>query len=221
MSRADLINAFETSSPPNYSSACSIIYSQYKQINKPTAPIWGDKNNFYINHVELIYKLYPNARFIHLLRDPRDVACSYIELGGLNSNSIYKPHLPVDPAEIANHWLRNNISASEALNRIHERQRICIRYEDLTITPQNTLATICSFLGLDFEDGMLDFHLHNQNKKLEPIATMDWKKRTLDPITSSQIGRYKSILAINEIISIEITTKDYMEMFGYSCDHLK
>jgi len=216
-----LADAFQVTIPESYSSACSIIYNEYRKINKPAAPIWGDKNNFYINHVNLIYDLYPNGRFIHLIRDPRDVACSYIDLGRLKSDSIYKPQLPDNPVEIANQWLKNNISASAALNRIHNRQRISIRYEDLTLEPISTLTTLCSFLELDFEDAMLDLHLHNKNNCLEPFATMDWKKRTLDPITSSQIGRYKSDLNNNQITDIERIVKDYMVNFGYFCDHLK
>ena len=213
---SDLLAAFKTELPINYSSACSIIYNEYRKKNKPSASMWGDKNNFYINHVELINELYPSARFIHILRDPRDVACSYIELSRLKSKSIYRPNLPNDPVEIANQWLQNNVSASRSLSRLSKSQRLCIRYEDLALNPKNTLSTICSFLGLDFEDGMLESHLQNKIYHLEPSETLDWKKKTLSPITSSQIGRYKVDLSSEQINAIEKIAIGYMEKSGYN-----
>jgi len=213
---SDLFDAYKFAPPVDYASACAIIYNEYRKKNKPSASIWGDKNNFYINHIELINELYPAARFIHILRDPRDVACSYIELSRLNSRSVYRPNLPNDPVEIANQWVQNNISASRSLSRVSKSQRLCIRYEELTLDPQKTLSSICSFLGLDFEDGMLESHLHNRIDHLEPSETLDWKKRTLSPITSSQIGRYKVDLSSEQIYAIEKITIGYMEKFGYN-----
>jgi hypothetical protein len=218
LNTSDLLDAFKFAPPVDYSSACSILYNEYRKRNKPSASIWGDKNNFYINHIELIKKLYPAARFIHILRDPRDVACSYIELSRLNSKSIYRPNLPNDPVEIANQWLQNNSSASRSLSRLNKSQSLCIRYEDLTLEPQKTLNTICAFLGLEFEDSMLEFHLQNRINHLEPSETMDWKIRTLSPITSSQIGRYKVDLSSEQINAIEKIAIEYMEKFHY-CIH--
>jgi hypothetical protein len=216
LSNSDLLDAFIMEPPVNYSSACSIIYNEYRKKKKPSASIWGDKNNFYINHIELINELYPAARFIHILRDPRDVACSYIELSRLKSKSIYRPNLPNDPVEIANQWLQNNTSASRSLSRLSKSQKLRIRYEDLALDPQKNLSTICSFLGLDFEDGMLESHLHNRINHLEPSETLDWKKRTLSPITSSQIGRYKVDLSSEQINAIEKIAIGYMEKSGYN-----
>ena len=208
---------FEKNMPTNYADACCVIYNEYLKIYKPDALIWGDKNNFYINHIELLNGLYPSARFIYIIRDPRDVACSYREVACLNSASIYKPNLSVDPAEIARQWLSNNMLACESLKRINQRQRLQVRYEDLTQEPKKTLLGICSFLELDFEEKMLDFHLENKKNHLEPLETIDWKKKTLHPITSSQVGRFKVDLSREQTAVIESITRDYMAGCGYFC----
>src|ERR1051326_8315559 len=71
--------------PSNYAQLSSLIYYSYGVNKKKYASAFGDKNNYYLNHIDEILKIYPNAYFIHLIRDGRDVACSYMDLKNLNT----------------------------------------------------------------------------------------------------------------------------------------
>ena len=83
--------------PECYSRLAQCVYWAYAAKNKPTASRWGDKNNFHVLHVAEIDSLFPDCLFVHIVRDVRDVACSYRELKTLKSTSPYKPSLPSAP----------------------------------------------------------------------------------------------------------------------------
>ena len=81
--------------PDSYSKLIARVYIFYSR-NK-TLLTWGDKNNYYIHHIPLLKRLYPKAKYIHLVRDGRDVACSYLELEhSIDKEVLYRPNLPVD-----------------------------------------------------------------------------------------------------------------------------
>src|SRR3990170_5812962 len=77
----------------NYSDLISSIYEFYARQQKEKFERWGDKNNFHINHIETISGLFSEAKFIHIVRDGRDIACSYRKLYGEKFDSQYAPKL--------------------------------------------------------------------------------------------------------------------------------
>ena len=92
--------------PPNYEKLTELIYWFYK--NKAAAKVIFDKNNYYIDHVEDLKKIWTKANYIHLVRDGRDVACSYKRLDSMASKSPFKPILPKELTSIENEWVNNN-----------------------------------------------------------------------------------------------------------------
>lgn len=91
------------------------------------------------------HELFPEARFIHLLRDPRDCAKSAVAIG-FAGNLRYG----LDP------WLDSETSWDRLRPRLPPDQFIEVRYEELVSDPMGELTRICTFLGLDFEPRMLD-----------------------------------------------------------------
>ncbi len=90
-------------------------------------------------------RLFPEAVFIHLIRDGRDVASSFLELGWADRIE-----------EAALHWrlrVRRGRRAGRALpaGRYHE-----LRYEDLVADPAPQLRDLCAAIGLPFSPAMLD-----------------------------------------------------------------
>lgn len=103
----DLHNLILTSEPKNYGELSSLVYLSYSMHEGKSIHLWGDKNNHYLHHLQTLYTLYPNGYFIHLVRDGRDVACSYRALKNLDTQSPYKPQLPYSIKKIAAEWSLN------------------------------------------------------------------------------------------------------------------
>jgi len=199
----------------NYAEAASSVYWAYARKKKPSATRWGDKNNFYTAHVGQLLDFFPQAQIVHIVRDPRDVACSYRELSDSPSRSPYRPNLPTDCTAIAIEWVRNVTDVQRATACLSPDQYRLVKYEDIVTTPREEVSSLCTWMGLPFEHEMLLFHQHNQQHALEPTATMDWKALTLEPITERRVGRYHDRLTADEQQTISRLAAETMKSLGY------
>lgn len=201
--------------PENYSELIALVYISFGIQNKKSLLAWGDKNNYYLNKTSLINKLYPNAKYIHLVRDGRDVAVSYLGLKNLKSESKYAPKLPNTITEIANEWNKNNKILLSFFNSISENRILRIRYEDLIQNIKKECLRITSFLTVPFDDNMLDYYKINNLKTLEPKEMLDWKKKTLEKPDKKNIKKYKNELSNSEIDLFSSIAKESLKAFDY------
>lgn len=91
------------------------------------------------------HELFPEARFIHILRDPRDCAKSAVAAGF--AGNVYHGLEP---------WLNSEESWDRLVPRLNPDQYVQVRYEELVAEPERVLTEICDFLGLSYEPQMLD-----------------------------------------------------------------
>ena len=201
--------------PESYSELCACVYRIFSEKSGKLGARWGDKNNYYLSSIDELEKLYPKAKFIHIVRDGRDVACSYREVMSMPIQSQYQPSLPTDIEEIAQVWSNDIKRVREQLSLLKIAQSIEVRYEDLTGNTEFELTRICEFLGCDFENAMLSFHRPDEGVQTEPLATIGWKKRTVDPISSATVGRYSHVLTGQDISVFESVAHHELELYDY------
>ena len=190
--------------PKNYKELITSIYKFYTN-NKL---LIGDKNNYYINHLDELNLICPNVKYIHLVRDGRDVACSYKNINKLNPNLKYLPKVSSDIVAIASEW-NNNITKIE--NFIKNHDSITIRYEDLISQPIDTLKKVCDFLDVIYEEDMLNYYQNND----EPLSTLHWKGKTKETIDEKNKKKYLSLLSFEEISEFNRITYDTLKRFKY------
>ena len=126
---------------------------------------YGDKTPGHAAHMEVLSRVLPEARFIHIIRDGRDGAAS---LRGL-------PFAPGDGgmAAIAADWRDTIWRARRAAAQLPHYTEV--RYEDLVTEPEGVLRNLCDFLELDFAPEMLRAH----EGARERLAEM--RSATVDP----------------------------------------
>jgi hypothetical protein len=111
-----------------------------QEIGEPRRPwedvVWGDKTPHYVAHVPLLADLFPRARFVHIVRDPRDCASSAEKAWG---NS---------PLRTAQEWTDQVTAGRAAGARLGPARYHELRYEDLLADVQGTLRGIFDFLGV-------------------------------------------------------------------------
>ena len=205
INRDFLLNYIETYKPDRYSDLCARIYLAYACIRNQTPVIWGDKNNYYLNHLDELLEMYPAAFFLHIVRDGRDVACSYLEVMESIQSGPYAPKFSIRINEIAREWADNIDKIDNFFMYKVPMQSKVIRYEDLVCEPRLVMSGVCDWLNVNFEEKILNFYCLNSEENLEPAATLSWKKRTLLPINSETVGRFKHFLSeIDQSIFIAI-----------------
>jgi hypothetical protein len=122
-------------------------------------PRFGDKSPAYLKRLHTVAAVLPEARFIHVIRDGRDVALSHREVW-------FGRDQPID-AHISN-W-------REAIGKARARSVRCrwymeVRYEDLVREPERQLRRICGFIDADFEPRMLRY-FEGARQRLDEVTT--------------------------------------------------
>jgi hypothetical protein len=108
---------------------------------------WGDKTPRYVRNIPLLARLWPDARFIHLIRDGRDVALSYADV----------PFGPKNVATAAKLWSARVQAGLRDGRVLGGKRYIEVNYEDLVEDPEGETRDLCDFLELDFHSRMLDY----------------------------------------------------------------
>jgi len=142
---------------------------------------WGDKTPGYSIELPLISELFPEAVFVHLIRDGRNVALSLMEV----------PRPPRSFAEAAQVW-RHRVSTGRADGaRLGAGRYLEVRYESLVEDPETALRQVCSLAALEYAPAMLDYHRedpaasvpernwgHHRNLARPPTSGLrDWRDR--------------------------------------------
>jgi hypothetical protein len=112
-------------------------------------PRWGDKTPAYMLAIQRIGRVLPEARFIHLIRDGRDVALSQ-RARAINEQP--------PPAEQASRWIKRIRKSREQAAALKGPRYAEARYEDLVREPEPTLRRICALCELDWDPAMLSYH---------------------------------------------------------------
>ena len=215
LTAAAIKTVLERTQPQSYAELVSAVYQTYlESIGKPEAR-WGDKNNYYLEHIVALDQLFPKAQYIHIIRDPRDVACSYIEINKRDSRSIYAPKLPSDVGEIAESWRDNIRRIRQSFQTIGGQKVHELRFEDLVEESEATLREACTFLGESFDEEMLDYHSKNRELGLEPEEFLDWKALTVEQPRAERVGVYRQDLSNEQIETIEGLTVEERALYGY------
>jgi hypothetical protein len=132
-------------------------------------------------HAAKIARALPNAQFIHLLRDPRDVALSSIGMGW-SGNSYYG----------VAHWIGTEKGWDKAA--IAAERVLTVRFEILMAEVELELNRICTFLGVTFDPVMLNYHHGTNFGPPDPKIAFGWnRKATADEVALIE-GRVGSLL---------------------------
>lgn len=195
------------------------IYLFYGVSNgKHGISIWGDKNKLWKDKLGSIKKYFPNAIYIHLVRDGRDVACSFKELASKKFESKYAPKLPSDIKSIANRWAENVDFIEEFKRTISEDNFIEVKYENLIQETEDELKLICRALNISFDQDMLYFNSDVKNFMFEPSEFMEWKSKLSDIPDFQNIGKYRNQLTDSEIVEFQKLAKTQLNRYKYHID---
>lgn len=121
---------------------------------------------------EHLPRLWPEARFLHLVRDPRDVTRSCVKMGWFGN-----PHGAVGM------WRAAQRSWRELCTAVDAERRLTVHFEDLVADAERELQRICAFLGVGFDARMLAIEADTSYSRPDPSQCRNWRhSRKLDDI---------------------------------------
>jgi hypothetical protein len=157
---------------------------------------WADKTPINVHYINFIFHYFPNAHFIHMIRDGRD---SISSMRHFPRHKIVNGELvPIDVTNPISHcaetWVEyvNAGLAHRDDSRYHE-----VKYEQLVQHPDDTLRELCKDLNIPFDENMLEFY--RSKAKSRDVKRMPQNPEATQPIFSSSMGRWKDDLSPDEL----------------------
>ncbi len=190
-----------------YSTMCKTVYFSFDSLfQKTEIRLLGDKNPSYSRQTKKLTVLFPEARFIHLVRDYRSNIISMIQAGF--ETAIY--------SSLAYRWKFVNMQV-EKQKKTHPGRFYTLRYEDFVRQPERYLKEMCLFLGLEYSPEMM----HYRDKMDEMLAIYPKEliylhhKSLLNPINADNIDAWKNILTERQIKTADAVAGKFAENYGY------
>ena len=178
----------------SWSSIFETIFRYYAPENRNQGFIWGDKTPVYLDKILFIKKIFPKAKFIHIIRDPRDCCLSERKTWGKN---IFRT------AEL---WRKRIMKARDDSKSI-ENDYTEIFYEDLISRTELVIKELCGFISREYDVKMIRLKKPSENLG-------DTKGETT--IISHNKGKYIYELNNNEIKRIEEITYPLIKKLNYT-----
>lgn len=166
-------------------------------------PRWGDKSLHTERYADRVLECFPQARILHMVRDPRDRYASALKRWKRNRGGV-------GTATAA--WIAS-VELGERNALRHPAHCRIVRYEDLATDPESELREICEFIDEPFDATMLQ--MGGASDFRDAGGNSSFGKFAAGQISTSSIGRYRSMLGEAQIAFIQQRAGDLMTAHGY------
>ena len=183
----------------------TVYEAEARAYDKPH--LWVKTNHLH-RYLPLVLTAFPEARVVHLVRDPRDQALSWKR----------SPQHRGDTVRAGRVWTEDQTRALHIHHQLAGTGRITwLRYEDLIDHPERVLPHICAHIGRTYTPAMLGFH-QDASVQAHAAASSTWKN-VGRPLMKGNHGKYRQALSDDEVRLIEWQCREPMASFGYTPDH--
>jgi hypothetical protein len=134
-------------------------------------------------HFDRIPAIFSNARYVHLLRDPRDVAKSSIAMGW--AGNVYHG---------VDHWISSERDFALLARSVDPALIHTMKNEDLIRAPEKELSRLCAFLGVAYDAKMLEYPSHTTYSRPDPKLVEQWRTELSDREVSLIEGKVGAML---------------------------
>jgi len=159
--------------------------------------IWGDKSPNYRNHLPELAALYPEARFVHIVRDVRDVC--------LSSHRVWGKHI----LRNAQRWY-DEITACRSAGKLLGDAYLEVRYEDLLADPDRCMRTTAQHCGIGFDPRML-----SPGRQTETLGDA----RGATEIVPDNAGKWRKQMPPELVKGVEELCGPLLAELGYELAH--
>ncbi|MEQ1571229.1 MAG: sulfotransferase [Myxococcota bacterium] len=164
---------------------------------------WGDNTPRYVSLIPELDRAFPGARYIHVVRDPRDVVRSTLDVWFGGNTAL----------TAAEEWMER-VGAGLAAERLVGDRLLVVRFEDLLRDTAPTLARIARFLEVDDA-----FRANDTGQDAAAVASAHAHLANVGkPLDASVIGQYRAGLTPAQIAEVEQLTQPFLRALGYELD---
>jgi len=196
-----------------YREICQVVYLNYISLYpKQKVSIIGDKNHGYTIYTERLRKIFPEARFIYVLRDYRD-----------NFDSVKRVDFEVPIVSLVVYKWKYFFEKALAASKKYPDSFFFIRYEDLATRPDLHFRKLCEFLDIPYLPEVFDFYkMKSRAEETYPTEVLEKHHKSLfNPINTSRLGLWKKSMNETQVRIADQVAGEYAELAGYERKYRK
>lgn len=199
----------------NAADAIRAFYRLYSEREGKTR--YGDKTPGYVREMLRLQRVLPEARFVHIIRDGRDVALSHLRMN-------WGPETYEESAQL---WVERITKARRMAPKV--RHYMEVHFEDLVRDTEGVLRKVCDFIELDYDPVMLRYHERAEQRLREkardlprrnrPVQTaearMESHRLAKEPPREDRLGMWRERMSPDEIARYEAIAGPLLQELGY------
>jgi len=191
---------------PTYARLFALLEEHFaEQLGRPR---WGDKSLNTERYADPIFAAYPNARILHMIRDPRDRYSSTVtrwkvSRGGAGAGTAM--------------WLSSINFAERNLKKYPDRYKV-VRYESLVDQPEKILQEICTFIGEEYTSVMLT--MRGAETFRDEGGNSSYGQHEPGRISTKSIGRFRQVMSRPQIAFLQLFARREMLAYHYPLEEL-
>ena len=201
--------------PVTAADAIRAFYALYAEREGKTR--YGDKTPGYVKEMRRIQRVLPEARFVHIIRDGRDVSLSHLRMN-------WGPETYAESARLWRNRIRRARKMAPSIEHYME-----VHFEELVADTEGVLRRVCEFVELDFDPVMLDYHeraegrlaekareLPRKNRPPQPAeARLESHRLAKEPPRPDRVEMWRERMTAEEIAEYEGIAGDMLVELGY------
>jgi hypothetical protein len=195
----DEARALVMAAPPTLGSALGALFAAYAEGFAKQR--WGDKRPFYYSFVDELDRMFPQAQFVHVVRDGR--ACVA---------SLKRAPFDYDSERAMVTWLNAVVSCRQSARRLGSARYHELRYEDLVAEPEQELRRLCEFLGEDYDPAMTA-----PEEVVDAVVPSGFEqhRQIKAGVNTASVQKWREELAPEEVATFESAAGRQLRAFGY------
>jgi hypothetical protein len=183
--------------PPTIGSLSCTVFSEFAAAHG--AQRWGDKRPYLVEQLPAVFRLVPDAQFIHIVRDARGCTASLKKLGWWGWGA----------PEALYRWRSSVLAGLRARRTYRPDQYIELRYEDLVADTESQLRRLCDWLQIEFVADML------RHEDTASLISKPYHHRLSQPVDTTAVQAWRNELDPEELALVEREVGDLLDEFGY------
>jgi hypothetical protein len=181
------------------------IYAHYGSVHAPGKRRWADKSaGFSTDYLHRLALVFPQALFIHVVRDGRDSIVSNVKAGYAQKSYLRAAFMWKDNVRRCHRFGKQ----LRAQNRFFE-----FRYEDLISATEKTVSAVCRFLDLEPTESML--HYQGASAQLPDAFMRPLHQNVTKPIFQDSIGKWRTEIPQSEWPVLMKVMRKELSLFNY------
>jgi len=187
--------------PPTYGRLFALFHAHHAERRGKAR--WGDKSLHTEHYADRVFREFPDARIVHMVRDPRDRYASVRRRFGRDVARV---------GAATARWLFS-IRVARRNQRRYPANYLIVRFEDLASAPEETMRRVCAFIGEEYTPAMLTMEGAPEHR--DKGGNSSFGKIEPGVIATSPIGRFRTVLTGAEIEFIQLWAGRDMLALGY------